>query len=74
MSVVLPAERHLTVVKRNQTVIGDGDAMGVARQIVQYMLGAPKRRLGIDNPVLAEKCAEERVECFSSFQGLQRTG
>src|ERR1700674_586748 len=74
VSVVLPAERHFTVAKGNQPVIGNGDAVRVARQIVQYMLGAPERRLGVDNPVLAEKCAQKRVKCFSSFQGLQRTG
>src|SRR5438552_5009755 len=48
--------------------------MGVARQIVQYMLGASKRGLGVDNPILTEECAKESAEGFPSFQGLQRTG
>ena len=45
-------------------MVGDGDAMGVASQIVQHMLGAAERRLGIDNPVLAVKRAQEDGEAL----------
>ena len=43
-------------------MVGDGDAMRVARQIMQHMLGAAEGRLGIDDPVLSVKCAQEDGE------------
>ena len=43
-------------------MVGDGDAVGVARQIMQHMLGAAEGRLGIDDPVLSVKCAQEDGE------------
>ena len=43
-------------------MVGDGDAMGVARQIMQHMLGAAEGRLGIDDPVLPIKRVQEEGE------------
>ena len=43
-------------------MVGDGDAMGVARQIMQHMLGAAEGRLGIDDPVLPIERAQEDGE------------
>ena len=43
-------------------MVGDGDAMRIALQIVQHMFGAAEGRLGIDDPVLSIKCAQEEDE------------
>ena len=43
-------------------MVRDGDAMRVARQIMQHVLGAAEGRLGIDDPVLSVKCAQEDGE------------
>ena len=43
-------------------MVGDGDAVGVARQIMQHVLGAAEGRLGIDDPVLSIKRAQEEGE------------
>src|ERR1700737_3773500 len=45
--VVLPAEGNPGVGDREQAMVGDGDAMGITSQIVQYMLGAAEGWLGI---------------------------
>ena len=41
MAIVPPAERDAFVVHADQAGIGDGDAMGVAAEIGQYLLGPP---------------------------------
>ena len=40
-------------------MVGDGDAMGVAGQVVENMFGAAEGRLGVDDPVLSGKLPEE---------------
>ena len=51
MFVVLVGEGNLPVVKRLQAVIGDGDPMGIAAQIVQNPAGAAEWPLGLDHPL-----------------------
>src|SRR5262245_18903657 len=43
--VVLPLEGDALLIERDQAAVGDGDAMGVARQIGQHRLGAAERAL-----------------------------
>src|ERR1700691_5894140 len=43
-------------------MVGDGDTMRVASEIVQHVLGAAERRLGIHNPILPIKLAHETGE------------
>jgi len=54
MSVVFPAERDLTVLEGEQAMVGDGDAMGVAGQVMQNLFGPAEGWLGVDNPVLTK--------------------
>ena len=42
--VVLPPESDAGVVERNQTAVGDGDTVGIAREIGQHCLRAPNGR------------------------------
>ena len=37
-------------------MVGDGDAMGVAGQVVENMFGAAEGWLGVDDPVLLASC------------------
>ncbi len=48
--VVLPLEGHAAVVEGDETAVGDGDAVGVARQVGEDRLGPTERRLGVDHP------------------------
>jgi len=47
-SVVLPAEGDPLAVKADPSMVGDGDAMGIAAQVAENLLGASESRLGID--------------------------
>ena len=49
-AVIFPVERQLAVVEGNQALIGDGDAMGIAAEILDHLLGAAEGRFGIDYP------------------------
>jgi hypothetical protein len=40
--------------KRDQTMVGDGDAMGVAAQILEYMFWTSEGRFAVDHPILSE--------------------
>jgi hypothetical protein len=63
MGIVSPAEGDAIILEGHETVVGDGDAMGVAGQIVENVFGAAEGRLGVDDPVLLAELPEEMVEC-----------
>ena len=48
--VVLPLESNGLVVECDQAAVGDGDAVGVAREIGQHCLGSAEGTLRIDDP------------------------
>jgi hypothetical protein len=51
MSVVLPSKGHVVVHDVDDPMIRDRDAMGVARQVVQYVRGTTERAMyGSDIP------------------------
>src|SRR5271169_5109637 len=50
-TIILPLEGNVLVVGRDQTAVGDGDAVGVARKVAQDFLRSPEWALGIDDPV-----------------------
>lgn len=52
VSIVLPTKGDLPLCNREQSMVGDGNAVGIACQVMKHMLGAAKRRLGVDDPVL----------------------
>ena len=57
--VILPLERDAGLVGSDQPAIGDGDAVGVARQVGEHGLRPGERLLGIDDPLdLAQRCEE----------------
>ena len=70
VAIVLPAEADLAVVEADQPAVGDGDAMGVAAEIGQHLLGPAEGRLGIDDPV----DAAQSVEAGGEGVGLGKTG
>src|ERR1035437_2739174 len=64
VSIVFPTKSNCGVGDRDQAVVGDGDPMGVASQIVEDMLGSAERRLGVDDPLLPEHSAQKLAEVF----------
>ncbi|HUC30433.1 MAG TPA: hypothetical protein VMR80_12635 [Candidatus Acidoferrum sp.] len=57
--VVFPAKRDSIILERNQSMVGDGDAVRIASEIVQNMLGTAEGWLGVDDPVLMEELSEK---------------
>jgi hypothetical protein len=61
-AVILETEGDRCVVDMKQPVVGDGDAVGIAGEILQDVLGAVEGRLGVDDPLGAPCLVEEAVE------------
>jgi len=57
MSRVAPTKGDLSFRKGDQSMVGNGDPVGVTAKVVQYILGAAKGRFGVDDPVLSEQWA-----------------
>jgi|SRR5207244_1016904 len=62
MGVILPAKTHRGVGDREQPVVGDGDAVSVAGQIVKDVFWSAEGGLGIDDPVLLKQSAQKGDE------------
>ena len=73
MAVVPPTEADLTVLDGEEAVVGDGDAVGVAAEVVEDLVGAGEGGLGVDDPLgLAEglEVAGEGVGVIESGEGV----
>ena len=62
VSIVLPPKGDGVVGHGDEPVIRDGDAVGVAREVVQHVARAAKGRLGVDHPRLTIERSQERAE------------
>ena len=62
VGIVSPEEGDAIVLEGHEPMVGDGDAMGIAGQIVEDVLGAAEGRLGVDDPVLLEELPGEAAE------------
>ena len=56
-----------------EAMVGDGDAMGIAGQVVENMFGTAEGRLGIDDPVLVAELPEEVAEGLRQGELLNRS-
>ncbi len=54
VSRVAPTKGDLAIGQRDQSMIGDGHAMSVAAEILEYILGAAEGWFGVDDPVSSE--------------------
>jgi hypothetical protein len=52
VSVVAPSQTDHTVAEAEQTVLRDGDAVGVAGEVVEDVSRAAEGLLGVDDPVV----------------------
>ena len=63
VGIISPAEGDAIVLEGHEAMVGNGNAMSVAGQVVENMFGAAEGWLGVDDPVLAEQLPEEVAEC-----------
>ena len=50
------------VVERDQSPVGDGDAVGVARQIAQHLFGSAEWAFAVHHPFTVAQWCQERGE------------
>ena len=50
------------VLESHEAMVGDGDAMGIAGQVVENMFSTAEGWLGVNDPVLSAELPEEMVE------------
>jgi ABC-type uncharacterized transport system ATPase component len=62
MGVITPEEGHISIAEVDQARLGDGHAVGVPGQVLQYLARSSKWRLGIDDPVLIAESRDKPVE------------
>ena len=55
MRGITPAERDFPFGKRDQTMVRDGYAMGVAPEIFEYVLWPTERRFRVNHPVVMNR-------------------
>ena len=48
--VILPVKTNLIVVDVNQAIVGKGNAMGIAADVVEHLSRPAERRFGVDDP------------------------
>src|SRR5271154_644773 len=72
MSVVLPAKGDAIVVESDETMVGDGDAVSEASQVVENIFCPAERRLGVDDPLLTEEFMDETVEAIGLSEAEDR--
>jgi len=63
VAIILVSERDASLIEPKQPAVGDGDPMGIARQIGQHGLGTCERRLGIDHPAFLADRRQVAQEC-----------
>ena len=59
---IAPAKAHLAVHEIEKPAVGDGDAVGIAGQVLENMLGSAEGWFGIDNPFLGTQPTQQGVE------------
>ena len=57
--IVFPLEGDAAGLESDKPAVGDGDAMGVAREIRQHLIRSSKRPLGVDHPIAAMERLQE---------------
>src|SRR5215831_2640844 len=73
MSIVFPTEGDPLTVKRDESMVGDGHAMGVAAQITEDLPRATEGWLGINHPVLAVEAAQQLAKLLLVGQSGTRS-
>jgi hypothetical protein len=59
VAVVLPPEADVPVFQSDEALVGDGDPVGVAGQVLEDLLGPSERGLGVDHPLVPVERGEK---------------
>jgi len=72
--IVFPTEGHSTIGNLSDSMVRDGDPMGVARQITRYVRRSSEGSFRIHDPVVAEKQSQKTFEGFVLSEGFEGPG
>src|SRR5215472_5306885 len=53
VSIISPAERDVVAIECEQSMVGDGDAMGITAEVTQNLFRAAKRWFDVDDPLMS---------------------
>ncbi len=73
VAIVLPIEFHVAVFDLDNPMVGDGDSVRVAADIVHHLLWPGERWLGVDDPFHVSHQIEMTVESLRIFERLKRS-
>jgi len=71
MRGVSPAKRDLAIPQGDQSVVGDGDTVGVRAEIPQDMLRSSEGSFAVDDPVVAKQLPEPGGEDLGLGEELE---
>jgi len=74
VSGVAPTKGDLAVVERNQSVVGDGYAVGVTTEVVKHILRTTEGWFGVDDPVFSKQWPAPRGEDLRLSEWRQIAG
>ena len=72
--VVLPAKSDLAVDKVDDPVVGNGDAMRVAGQIMENVFGSSEWPFSVNNPVVTKQRSQKSMEGFRLCKPFHTAG
>jgi hypothetical protein len=71
--IVPPTKCNVASAEGNEPVVGDGDAVSVAPEVTDHLLGTAEGGLGIKDPILMKQRSKKRREALGLFQMLDRS-
>ncbi|HMH07922.1 MAG TPA: hypothetical protein VK579_14675 [Terriglobales bacterium] len=71
---VTPAKGNLAVRQSDESVVGDGDAVSIAAEILQHVLGSAEGWFGVDDPIFAEERTQPGSEELGMGEGCEFSG
>jgi len=74
VGIVFPAESDLAIGEVHDPVVGDGDPMRVAGQVVEDVFGPSEGSFGVDHPILTEQRPQKSMEGFLFADPFQASG
>jgi hypothetical protein len=74
VSGVAPTKGDLAVVERNQSVVGDGYAVGVTGEVVKHIRRTTEGWFGVDDPVFSKLWPAPRGEDLRLSEWSQIAG
>ncbi len=74
VSRVAPTKSDVAVGQRDQSMVGDGHAMGVTAKILEHILGATEGWFGVYDPVFSKQWPEPGSEDLGLREHSQIAG